>query len=1335
MSNYKNLETQNKEISHSIIKFHKKVKNFLKGRSMVDGYTVTIRDAIEAAKFINHFKDSLGLAQAVIIGISRQYISKLKNEDKPEIIEALKEIETSKFSDDGQTVDIDDVLYLGGKSYHLNLTNILTGGEKDQLGNLFRILTLHAPKSMQGWLDILQQMLMSNDRNILVSAIKTLTFLPDEVKKTIVEVGIDIYSEDIEIFYQLLALAAGTKDAEWKRQIIENELLPSLWNDTDDAARNIRIKTIESLSSGITDNNWKAGIIRGLLVQKLSSIDINIRASAAGCIWALSATRGCTSLGNEPWKMEIVESNLIPLIFDNAGQVASWSVKAIGSLSLGLNDTDWKQKIIKDHIQPRFFHKNEMVRMAAVEATGTILAKIKDETFKQEIVEYYLLEKLFDNRSIQLEVMESLKKIFSTIRDEGWKQKIVENDLLPKLRNRRENQTAIISKIQELFLYIEDDEWKQKIIEGNLFPKLMSRDWYIHSETLKMLGSLNKSIEDREWKQKIVEDHLMPRLISEDKDIQSSAAIAIGVLSEENGTEQWRKGIMEDHLLPKTLKEDDEKVRSSLFRSIGIVTAGIGDEKWRQRIVKDYLMNGHHDHRGICAASAEAICRIITIPLNQKASEAADIFLKNLEQYLSKDASFTSPEGSLADAITETSDKVNIGRFTIKKNIEINPHIPDRAESALVNTKTTVEDLEYLAAAVLLDKPVLEIGPTATRKSALIQYMASLTNMPYRRFNLNGQTDKYEFIGGYKPQMVAMSLSEAKAVISRTMEDCEYETAVSAVTRLTGEKYSKEGAVKFLEKALKQGRHHAILNIATLILDKESRLEWQDGILIEALRNGYYLNLDELNLSETEVLERLNSLLDDERSIVVYEHENEKYIKNEEYEDMVNKYIQAHKGNTRKRAIEYLTSQKIYQIHKNFRLFATMNPKEYNGRNKLSDPFLNRWRILRIEELPDGELTEIMKVKYRAPNELAMSLILFHQSIREQAEKGILGKHQREDYHFTIRDLIRVFERIEIEIEAYQKRFTGRKPDMREIKTWLAEAVKEVYGTVFRDEDDRKKYDDFYKKAFGITSAPEQDCRTKQYRHEYINTRNSSRVGIKYIVIGEKNHVELTVFENNISPHIPGKISTLTPVKTTLRYMKTIAQSLSMNEAIHLVGPTASAKTSIIRYLAHLTNSGFQRVSLAGQTDTADIIGQYQSTNIRGQYVWQDGALLQAMRDGDYLLLDELNLAEPQILERINSLLDTGRIVISEHNNETYIKARLFDKMAAEKKIDINDKSFVRIHENFRIIAASNPVDIRHQGRTRLSLAFRNRFREIWMEEIDDQEELVEIVANALAAG
>ena len=42
---------------------------------------------------------------------------------------------------------------------------------------------------------------------------------------------------------------------------------------------------------------------------------------------------------------------------------------------------------------------------------------------------------------------------------------------------------------------------------------------------------------------------------------------------------------------------------------------------------------------------------------------------------------------------------------------------------------------------------------------------------------------------------------------------------------------------------------------------------------------------------------------------------------------------------------------------------------------------------------------------------------------------------------------------------------------------------------------------------------------------------------------------------------------------------------------------------------------------------------------------WQDGPVTAAMRDGGICLLDEVSLADDAVLERLNSLLETGRTI------------------------------------------------------------------------------------------
>jgi midasin len=46
-------------------------------------------------------------------------------------------------------------------------------------------------------------------------------------------------------------------------------------------------------------------------------------------------------------------------------------------------------------------------------------------------------------------------------------------------------------------------------------------------------------------------------------------------------------------------------------------------------------------------------------------------------------------------------------------------------------------------------------------------------------------------------------------------------------------------------------------------------------------------------------------------------------------------------------------------------------------------------------------------------------------------------------------------------------------------------------------------------------------------------------------------------------------------------------------------------------------------------------------------FVWQDGPLVEAMRKGDLFLVDEISLADDSVLERLNSVLEPKRELVS----------------------------------------------------------------------------------------
>lgn len=147
-----------------------------------------------------------------------------------------------------------------------------------------------------------------------------------------------------------------------------------------------------------------------------------------------------------------------------------------------------------------------------------------------------------------------------------------------------------------------------------------------------------------------------------------------------------------------------------------------------------------------------------------------------------------------------------------------------------------------------------------------------------------------------------------------------------------------------------------------------------------------------------------------------------------------------------------------------------------------------------------------------------------------------------------------------------------------------------------------------------------------------------------------------------------------------------IAKFINLKQPVLIEGETGVGKTSAFRYLAHLTQNPYRRLNLNGSTTVDEFVGHItldeKGTN------WVDGVLIDAMRKGHWLVLDEINAALPEILFVLHSLLDDdGYVVLAEKDGEV-----------------------VRPHDNFRVFATMNPSDGQYSGTKELNTAFLDRF-------------------------
>lgn len=108
---------------------------------------------------------------------------------------------------------------------------------------------------------------------------------------------------------------------------------------------------------------------------------------------------------------------------------------------------------------------------------------------------------------------------------------------------------------------------------------------------------------------------------------------------------------------------------------------------------------------------------------------------------------------------------------------------------------------------------------------------------------------------------------------------------------------------------------------------------------------------------------------------------------------------------------------------------------------------------------------------------------------------------------------------------------------------------------------------------------------------------------------------------------------------------------------------------------------------------------------------------MQALKNGDWVLLDELNLASQSVLEGLNSVLDHRATVRASLVSELELIIEcLYRLFARQVYIPELQRSF-DCPSTFRIFACQNPV-AQGGGRKGLPKSFLNRFTQVYVDEL-----------------
>lgn len=192
---------------------------------------------------------------------------------------------------------------------------------------------------------------------------------------------------------------------------------------------------------------------------------------------------------------------------------------------------------------------------------------------------------------------------------------------------------------------------------------------------------------------------------------------------------------------------------------------------------------------------------------------------------------------------------------------------PIPIDSQVVWTSAMQRLFVLVSRALRFNEPVLLVGETGSGKTSVCQVFAEVASKGLYTLSCHQNTETADLIGGLRPvrnraSTEANIVRDANAVLERASIDNLPSDAQQLLSRINT-------LLKTVD--LDPSLLASLRDIQENLNRVSCLFEWHDGPLVRAMRGGDVFLLDEISLADDSVLERLNSVLEPGRTIVLAE--------------------------------------------------------------------------------------------------------------------------------------------------------------------------------------------------------------------------------------------------------------------------------------------------------------------------------------------------------------------------------------------------------------------------------------------------------------------------------
>ncbi|XP_044576312.1 von Willebrand factor A domain-containing protein 8 [Cotesia glomerata] len=400
---------------------------------------------------------------------------------------------------------------------------------------------------------------------------------------------------------------------------------------------------------------------------------------------------------------------------------------------------------------------------------------------------------------------------------------------------------------------------------------------------------------------------------------------------------------------------------------------------------------------------------------------------------------------------------------------------------------------------------------------------------------------------------------------------------------------------------------------------------WKNSPLISAALDGKLAVLDGIHRVHPSILAVLHRLICD-REIQL--HDGKRLIGSERYDEIKLKY---------EKTDQQLTASGIFRINPSFRIIAMAEPPDVNTFNHwLNSELLSLFHFHEIRPLQKSEEIHIIKTKYGEPSSSMLKIIELAHTLRSSKDSTL----QSLAGSLSTRQLLR--------IAARMSKYPSDNVYETVQKACLARFLPAVSKQALID----------CMKQLGINPV-----------------KSNVEESIKCIV----DDNTLTIGKTTVDRY---KTKALTKVPNILFYdvpqhlklLENLLQDFLLGENILLVGNQGVGKNKIVDRLLQLMNRPREYIQLHRDTTVQTLTLQ---TIIRdGVVVYEDSPLVQAVKLGHVLLIDEADKAPTHVTCILKTLAENGEMILSDGRRISTSSS--------------NDPNTIVVHPDFRMIVLAN---------------------------------------------